>query len=369
VNFGARSGPWLVSQRFDLAAFSAPAVVALALVPFGRWFDGGLPLPMWVVAVLAVDVAHVYATLFVTYLEPRGRKQFAPWLVGTPLVAFFASATALAVSGRLFWTLLAYTAVFHFVRQQVGWVALYQRREPDLGRLERALDRVAVYASTLYPLLWWHAHLPRRYHWFLPGDFVDGLVAPEVVEVLGLAYAGVLLGFFGVQAARLATGRRVAAGKVVVVATTAATWGVGILVTNTDWAFTLTNVLVHGVPYTAFVWHRCGGRVAGRSVSLGAFASLLVVFAYVEELAWDRLVWHDAATLFPGPALSLGEPWGRLAVAVLAVPQLTHYILDARIWRRPRGPGAGARTEGRNATHDMANASRPATAIQGGSGY
>lgn len=340
----ASRGRWLVSRRFDLGAFLVPALVALALVPLGPLVDGRLPLPMWVIAVLAIDVAHVYGTLFVTYLSPRERRRFRAWLIATPLAGFTASATLLvATSVATFWTVLAYVALFHFVRQQVGWVALYQRKEPELSGWERALDRLAVYAGTLYPVLWWHAHLPRAYAWFLPGDFLEGVVPVGLVPLAASLWGLVLGAFAVVQIGRLATGRGVSWGKVIVVATTAATWGVGIVATNSDWAFTLTNVIVHGVPYTAFVWHRAERRVAGRAVSLSAFALILVGLAYAEELMWDRLVWHDVGpALFPGPAVVLPDLALRVVVALLVLPQLTHYILDARIWRRSAERASGS---------------------------
>jgi len=332
-----RFGPWLVSPRFDLGAFLVPAVVALALVPLGTWFDGSLPLPMWVVVVLAIDVGHVYSTLFVTYLDPDRRQTLRPWLVAVPLVAVAVGAVAASVSLATFWTALAYIAVFHFVRQQYGWVALYQRKEADLPGWERALDRLTVYAATVYPVLWWHAHLPRNYAWFLPGDFLGGIVSAAWVERAATVYGALLLAFSLVQLDRWARGRRVAVGKVSVVLTTAACWGVGIMATNSDWAFTVTNVILHGVPYSAFVWQQVRLRSSAPASSaaawsLGSFVSVLLLLAYVEELAWDRLVWHDAAALFPWAEVQLTEGALRWVTVALAVPQLTHYLLDARIW-------------------------------------
>jgi hypothetical protein len=63
-----------------------------------------------------------------------------------------------------------------------------------------------------------------------------------------------------------------------------------------------------------------------------AYLAALALVAYAEEWLWDLLVWHDHAALFPGPAL---DPGGALAwlVPLLALPQATHYALDAWIWR------------------------------------
>ncbi len=330
----SRFGPWLVSPRFDLSIFLVPAVVALLLVPVGPVFDGELPLPMWVLAVLVIDVAHVYATLFITYLSPEGRVRYRRWLIAAPVAAAAIGSTAMAVSSAAFWTVLAYVAVFHFVRQQYGWVVLYQRKQPELSRIERAIDRAAIYTATLFPLLWWHANLPRHYAWFLPGDFIAVSLEPRLLRLAAAFYAVIFFGFLGIQLRRFLVGRAVSLGKVSVVLGTYACWGIGIVVTNSDWAFTVTNVIIHGVPYTAFVWHRCGGRALGRSLELVPFAAALVLLAYVEEWAWDRTVWHEAASIFPGPEIALAGSLQAVVIVVLAIPQFTHYILDGFIWRR-----------------------------------
>ena len=67
------------------------------------------------------------------------------------------------------------------MRQQYGWVALYRRKNGE-GEDGRLLDAAAIYGATLTPLLFWHAHLPRNFQWFLRGDFVNGL--PEGVKFL-----------------------------------------------------------------------------------------------------------------------------------------------------------------------------------------
>jgi len=52
-------------------------------------------------------------------------------------------------------------------------------------------------------------------------------------------------------------------GKHVVVATTAACWYVGIIAINADYAFTVTNAFIHGVPYLTLVY--LYARAASRS--------------------------------------------------------------------------------------------------------
>ena len=66
------------------------------------------------------------------------------------------------------------------------------------------------------------------------------------------------------------------------------------------------------------------------------FLAAVWALAYVEELLWDRGVWFERSWLFGGWNL---EAWRGLLVPLLAVPQLTHYVLDGFIWRRRSNPG------------------------------
>lgn len=66
------------------------------------------------------------------------------------------------------------------------------------------------------------------------------------------------------------------------------------------------------------------------------FLLTLWLMAYLEEMVWDRGVWHEHGSLF-GSAWDLHtiKIW---LVPLLAVPQLTHYVLDGFIWRRKNNP-------------------------------
>ncbi len=344
--FGGGGSVWLVSGPVDLAMFLGPAVAAFLLLGLEPWLAprGLTPLPLWVVAVLLVDVAHVWATIYRTYLDRSALLRRPRLHVGAPALAYAGGVFFYAWSPGVFWTALAYLAVWHFVRQQYGWVALYHRRDAELTRWDRLLDCAVIYLSTIFPLLWWHAHLPRRFDWFVPGDFIQGLVPRLVVRGLWPLYVLAFVVFFGRQVHRRLCSKRWQTGKIVVVATTGACWGVGIISTNSDWAFTVTNVLIHGVPYFVIVWvygRRNRARYPTGSVVARIFTRnrwltfylVLAALAYLEEAAWDRLVWHEHDVLFLGPHFSLDASVLGWVVPLLALPQVTHYILDGYIWR------------------------------------
>jgi hypothetical protein len=335
----------LFSPRLDVAVFAGSAALSLLALALGAWLGllrRGTPDWTWIAAVLLVDVAHVYATVFRVYLDV-GELRRRPWLYGlTPLVGWMLGALLYAQGELVFWRVLAYLAVFHFVRQQYGWVALYRARLGEREALGRAIDTAAIYAATLYPLLWWHMHLPRRFWWFLERDFSAPLALPQSLESVAHGLYVLIMAAYLARSLSCWMEGRPNPGKDMVVATTAVCWYVGIITLNSDYAFTVTNVLIHGIPYLALLYFygvdRLSAREPGwqpyRLFARGPLPFLLVLWAlaFAEELVWDRGVWHDRSWLF-GAAWHV-EKWQVWLVPLLALPQLVHYILDGFIWKR-----------------------------------
>lgn len=339
-----RRAPWIFSPGLDLLAFAVPALLALALLLAMPDRPPGGSEWVWVSGVLLVDVAHVWSTLFITYLNPAELRRHPERYALVPAAGWVLGVLSYSLGGPLtFWRCLAYLAVFHFVRQQYGWMMLYRARGAERGRLGAAIDAAAIYAATLYPLIWWHAHLPRRFDWFLPGDFLRGVPA-EAAAAASVAYVACLAAYGARAVVQAARREPVAWGKHLLLLGTAATWYVGIVLFDDDDAFTLTNVFAHGIPYAVLVFSYArhtarreaglGARLLGGSVFAAGvrFVACLWLFAYAEELLWDRAHWHERPQLFgAGLELSWAEAW---LVPLLAVPQLTHYVLDGVFWRR-----------------------------------
>ncbi len=338
-------GPFLWGGRWDLCLFGASFGLPLLLVLLAQL--QGMPyreLPEWafLAFVVGVDVAHVYATLFRTYLDREELARHRLRYFGLPILAFLASVWAWSVSPLVLFRLLAYVAVLHFVRQQAGWVALYRARSPDRSFRTRCIDNAAIYLATLYPLLFWHTRLhSRRFAWFVPGDF---LALPGLAVVLPFVKAcwALSLLVFGLEQLRKALRQRsVELGKLLIVVGTALAWYVGLVATNGDFEFTVTNVVPHGVPYLGLLWFYAHARrkeaprlLASRILTWGlpAFLGTCLLAALVEEALWHRFVWQDHPGLF-GASQALA-PWlVKLLGPLLVVPQLTHYALDGLLWR------------------------------------
>jgi hypothetical protein len=340
---------WLVSARFDVGFFVAPALVSVAVLwlsPAELLTRDDLPVWAWLLLIPMIDVSHVYASLYRTYFDRAEFRRRQALYSTVPAAAFVVATLLYSVDPRLFWRLLAYVAVWHFVRQQYGFLALYRHRCGERGRWEGRLDATLLYLTTLYPLLYWHTHLPRMFAWFVEGDFV-ALQATAVASGVGWAYVVCALAYTAKEGARLLAGRAPNVGKNLVLLTTALTWYVGIVHYDSDYAFTVTNVVAHGIPYVALVWiycqHKWSAQIAGgwlRIISqprwAGAFVALLVMLALLEEALWDLLVWGDHPAIFGGRGhvLAFGDsPLLPFVVGLLAIPQVTHYVLDGFIWK------------------------------------
>jgi hypothetical protein len=340
--------PWIKNARFDSLFVLAPPFVALLIVellPNRFKTTSEMPLVGWVILVLLVDVAHVYSTLFRTYFNRARFRQQRLLFLMIPLGCYLAGVLLHSVNSLWFWRVLAYLAVFHFVRQQYGFMRIYSRFD-TVPNWSGRLDTLVIYAATVYPIIWWHLTPGRHFNWFVEGDFVQPQL--EWLKITVTVLYWFLLAFYvGKESWLYYCSRELNWPRNLLVLGTVISWYFGIIQFNGDLAFTMLNVVSHGIPYMALIWvsdwpivtlsQGNSARLTVNSSGWLVFFSLLGILAYLEEGLWDGLVWREHATVFGWfQALPLVTEQHLLAVVVplLALPQMTHYVLDGFIWRR-----------------------------------
>ncbi len=186
--------PWIYAAIPDSIFILAPPFLVLAVILLlpGYFFDGAAVSPaVWISLVLCIDVAHVYSTLYRTYFDKETFSTKKNLFILTPLLVFVCGVIIYSISGLLFWRIAAYLAVFHFVRQQYGFLKIYSRKEIS-GKRKSFLDSLLIYSLTLYPILWWHLHGPRQFSWFVEDDFIF-INAPWLHLPLAILYWGIII--------------------------------------------------------------------------------------------------------------------------------------------------------------------------------
>jgi hypothetical protein len=295
---------------------------------------------------MLIDVSHVYSTLYRTYFDPQALRKQRSLLWTIPFFSFVTGVLLYSIDDLLFWRILAYVAVFHFVRQQYGFMRVYSRKERNT-KWEDAIDKLTIYYATVYPILFWHFSGPKNFNWFIEKDFIY-FPSQLLLHIAGVLYILVVSSFLCKEFVRLVKTKYLNLPKLAVILGTLLSWYFGIVYYNGDMAFTLLNVVSHGIPYMAMVWiygqknytkPDRGSRflkLVFSKYGVIAFVLLLCLFAFIEEGLWDIAVWKEHTSVFgfqPSSGLQLDHTLLSIVVPLLALPQVTHYVLDGFIWK------------------------------------
>lgn len=336
----------IVSKKFDLFFILLPGIIACLFVVFAnQWnlFPNSINSFWWLVLVVFLDVGHVWSTLFRTYLHKNASLEFKKEMLIIPILAWAIGVVVYGIGSSVFWTMMAYLALFHFIKQQIGILKIYLRNKN--GFWLRDFDICVLYVFILTPVLHWHMNA-KKFHWFVVDDFFS-FKLPGAENIIWFFYFFIAVLFIVKEIAFRAQTNLY---KTFHIISTALVWLVGIVLYNNDWSFTLTNIIHHAVPYLALIWiTTLVGKYQAVCASVQKifdklwfkrllfYLCFLFIVAAIEEFLWDSFLWHEHAALFGEFfRVDLNSEQLNLLIPLLAVPQITHYVLDGIIWRRER---------------------------------
>jgi hypothetical protein len=352
------SEQFIFSEEGDIFAFVLPICLAILSLPALWWLDkdDGVPLWAFVALVVAVDVAHVWTTMFRTYLDYDELQRRWRLYTCVPCTVLVCSTLVHYHSATRYWTAVAYLAIYHFISQDYGLISLYNRKRGVRNHFEYRVDKWTLTAGCIGPVLLWHASPTKRFDWFQNGETFLVTVPPVLVPLIYVVYACSAALYLLVAFRNWHIFGIVHSGKYDIMAATWLTWFVGSLVDNELVSLAFVN-LFHGVPFFFLVHKACVYRWANRKAvrwgerlvkyivrptNVHLFYLLPFALALLEELLWDIFVWQHyipdyLPLLFPGSKTThlpqLSPMAMSLAVSLLALPQVTHYVLDGFIWR------------------------------------
>ncbi len=341
--------PWLNSSFSDWIFILFPPFFSLLLIilfPSQFHHSAKMPAIHWLVLVVFIDVAHVYSTLYRTYFNPQNLHEKYTLLLAIPLFSYLAGVLLYQLDATWFWRILAYLAVFHFIRQQYGFVKLYSRNEKARYQL---IDTLVIYSATVYPLIFWHLSDDRNFNWLIEGDFIH-FQNNLLLEISTIIYILILLVYTLKEILMIIRNGFINIPKNILIAGTCISWYFGIIYYNGDLAFTTLNVISHGIPYMALIWFfekkktSLANQPTNKILKLTFgkygiiyFLAAIILLAYLEEGLWDGLVWNEHQKMFIPLAFLPNITNNSLLsfiVPLLTVPQATHYVLDGFIWKK-----------------------------------
>lgn len=331
--------PWIHSPKTDAVFILAPSFLVLAIVFIFQKsltkIQDEYSFYTWLFLIVFIDVAHVYATLFKTYFVASEFKSNKKRYIGLPIFCFIVGFILFLFGSQVFWSVLAYVAVFHFIRQQYGFMRLYARLE---NKTHAWMDNLVIYTATIYPMLYWFLSPKRHFNWFVENEFFQ-FEHPLVLKISTWIYFAVLCLYFIYTIYTTVKNRFFNIPKHCIIIGTILSWYFGIVYFNNDLIFTLLNVVSHGIPYMALIYlNEIEKKPSAElqhlnwfksKIGLFLFVAVLLLIAFSEEYLWEILVWNE---YFSNPYFNCFN-WQFILVPLLTVPQFTHYLLDGFIWK------------------------------------
>ncbi|EJL76103.1 hypothetical protein [Chryseobacterium populi] len=335
--------PWIHNAKTDgWLILSPPFLILLIIFLFQKQIqnlENGYSFYTWLFLIVFVDVAHVYSTLFKTYFvkEEIRNKKLLYWRI--PVLSWVLGLILYQWGSLVFWSVLALVAIFHFIRQQYGFMRIYARFEPNNWR--KKIDTIAIYSATIYPMLYW-IKTPRAFTWFVENEFSWLQNLPDYTYLITVLYGFILIAWIFKTCFELFKLRNINIPKIALIAGTYLSWYFGIIHFNNDLVFTFLNVISHGIPYVSLIYireiqqkenHQLNKLSIFKSAfGVFLFIGIIVGLAFFEEFLWEILIWREHFSL----DFQLSVIWFQFLIPLLVVPQLTHYLLDGFIWRKPK---------------------------------
>eukprot|EP01060_Flectonema_neradi_P015674 TRINITY_DN22320_c0_g1_i1.p1 TRINITY_DN22320_c0_g1~~TRINITY_DN22320_c0_g1_i1.p1 ORF type:complete len:380 (+),score=25.04 TRINITY_DN22320_c0_g1_i1:39-1142(+) len=343
---------YIFSKNMDMVAHVLPIIAGAVVAPFMWMYVDKNSMPLWgyLFIVVFCDVGHVWGTIFRCYLDTAENKRRWALYNLTP-VAVFVTTFVLHywVSVGLCWMVIGYIAIFHFIRQQWGFLCLYRARAGE--STDYNIDRMAHLSGALCPILLWHSDRDRTFDWFMRED-------PFLVSVPAGSYPFIVACYACIFVAYYA--RAYACGKIalspmkyLVMSFCWLTWLIGILLPHKLIAVFFLNMF-HAAPSYMIVFFTARNKWSIHEPPTDAerlikylvkpgnwwvYLLFFVVIAVIEESLWEAFVWRD---YFPNSFTFEVNHLGKsFFTSLLSLPQTTHYVLDAFIWKLSQNPGLG----------------------------
>lgn len=328
----------------DFFLILLPPFVGTGLILlFHDFFNSPTPFAFGLFLTLGLSIGHQFSMGFRTYFDFDELKQRPLLYTSVPLLSFLLAFSVYSFGELTYWRVMSYIAIIHFIRQQYGFMAIFRRKSLGIKDRFAFMDTAFIYVSMLYPLLFEHINAPRAYSW---ADF-DVIIPMYIGSSEKFIFPLYLLAGFlylSKEVYLYLSTRHFNFEKNMVIWGTALSWYVGLVATNADFSFFFATQIMHSIPYIALIWMYENKKTKGSKFlfskrGIPFYISAILALAYVETGLWSSYSGDDLLPFF-----EVFKGFGKLdpsllrwLIPMITVPQLTHYFLDAFIWRLKKG--------------------------------
>ncbi len=298
------------------AAF--PLILLLMYTPQGKAW-GLLAL----VAYVFIDSGHAYATAFRTYFK-KNIVFSSPLYLSVPLLCFLIFFSWAYLGVPYLWSFVLYATFYHNTRQHYGILKWYEKINHSIPN-----SGLFLYALTVLPFIGFHFKSFRYSGIYHEKEF---FFYPD--QTLFLIFLGLnaltLFTFFSYSLRLHKQGQLQSPVFFSILFPGLVNFCCFSLGTTVDQVL-VPMVAIHGIAYF-FLTARVLERTSNRKLSLWLLIIPVVVvsavFGFLEYLTQINFVKSAASFEYRGD-------WGTsLAVSLVVTPLMTHYFLDAVIWRK-----------------------------------
>lgn len=343
-----RRTDWVFSPREDAAVMlGVPLLCGAVLLAVCRlfavdWYDDNDSVSFFVFVL--GDHTHLYVSFAISFGfadEYRRRRTFYRL---TPVVIAALLLAINAWSKHAFLTVFATYSIYHFVRQELGWMVIAAKKGGTPSGRDLRVDKLALYGVTVLPALLYMADSDEP-GWFIDGDFPD-LPWQLTMPLFGL-WLFVLVAYPAwFVARRVATGRR-NTGKLFVWAKNALLWGLTFifLYENIIWGVAVLTVS-HAAPYI-YLGYKFGRFKLHRTRPDASADDVLRVIKWFYAAAVTLALLHYLVEVYPEyffvevagiDPLAFAQRY--LVKPLFASLTLFHFVIDGFFWQRRHNPDA-----------------------------
>ncbi len=310
---------WIFGKKLDLALFVGMLFILFLIQKYlsiensGFYLGSGLALTANFLYLSFLDVPHAVASFYQVY-KPNNRKNFTLLKLCTPIIIVAVIFPVVLFSKSFAYSVVTYFNIFHFIRQQYGWIRFSQDKSNlQLSAAQSFSDKILIYVLTLVPVMMLHVGAQAQAtDWMFENDLFI-ISSQSVYFLLDIFFWLVVLSYTAFQIKLIHRGLCYPLGKLVILISTGIAWYGGLVcLQNSEQTLMLDGL--HVVPYLVlvYVFNKSKGKAF-------YYIPLLAV-----GLVWALLFLHfDSNDSIPAA----------LVISALISIAISHYVFDGFVWK------------------------------------